>query len=137
MKFKTKTILFYTSIASTLVLTGAGLGTLFGVANVQKYKISDINNDKEKFKKEHIGFVAGAIITSLAACSLVIFIGYGLSYILTLRYIKSRENKLKDAANHSIGDSNSSQQQKEAPIVTSNHNNGNDPSFSSSTIYSK
>ncbi len=137
MKFRTKTILFYTLIASTLVLTGAGLGTLFGVAEVQKYKFISINKDKEKFARQHIGFVAGAIITSLAACSLVIFIGYGLSYILTLKYIKSREQKLKDAADHSIIGTNLNQKQKEAQIVNSNNKNGNESSFSSSSFYSK
>lgn len=99
MKLKTKKIIFYSLVGSTILLTGAGLGSLFGWAKVHDGNTQQIMQDNNR----HTGLVVGSILTGFAAASALVLVEFGLSYYFTIKFIKTKKEKLKKQAISSNG----------------------------------
>ena len=98
MKLRTKTIIFYSLLGSSVLFTGVGLGCLFGLARIHNVNFNEVKNNPTQYEIEHIGFVAGTIITTLAVASILGTIEFGLSYYFTWKFINARKEKLRKEA---------------------------------------
>lgn len=100
MKLKTKKIIFYSLVASTVAFTGAGLGCLFGWAQVDKVDFKTITSNEVDYNSNHTGLVTGSILTGFAAASLLVLVEFGLSYFFALKFINNRKEKMKKEAQY-------------------------------------